>query len=278
MAFPRAANIIRHVAPLSAPTLLLATARQTRPWLRPIADFALKNLSHDGRLAFRYERFGRPRQAYLRLDHLDCDLQSALELACGDCYRLATLPEPDLIVDGGANIGLFSLAATARWPNARIIACEPVATNVEVIRNHLALNNLEGSVDVRAVALSGHRGFAKFYVRGANQGSFDPTLPWSSTVEVPLRSLQEILAEHAYQRLLVKLDIEGSECDVLTEFLRNSKPKNLIVVMELHDIQRTRSIIEKLARDNDLALEFFELSQYTGHCQLSSRYLVGAIE
>ena len=271
MSYPRARQIVRQMSGFSAVKLLLATGRQTRPWMRPSVEFALERWADDGKLFFNYECFGQRRVAFLRMEHLDSDLQSALELAAGDCYRLNTLSEPDLIIDGGANTGLFSLAATARWPGVPIEAFEPVPDNVAVVKSHLALNGLDGQVHVHAAALSGRDGAVDFFVRAANQGSFDPTLPWTSLIKVPQFSLRTFLEGRTFNRVLIKLDIEGAEVDVLGDLFAAGYSKDIVIVMELHDISRNRPFVESLAARHKLDLEFFELGTYTGHCQLSSR-------
>lgn len=268
--FPRARMILRNTSGRSAATLLLAAAQQTRPGVRGISRLVLDGLSRDGYLPYRYKLFGTNRQAFLRLHHLESDLQSALELAVGDCYRLERLGNPDLIVDGGANIGMFSLAASARWPNVPIIACEPVPHNVAAIRRHVALNGLERQVQVREVALADREGTLDFYVREANQGSFDPRLPWQSTIRVPLLPLRKLIEGRPVRRLLVKLDIEGAEVDVLRAFFESDVTEEVSVVMELHETPRNRKLIEELAARHHLRLEFYELGTNTAHCQITS--------
>jgi hypothetical protein len=65
---------------------------------------------------------------------LRSDLQSALELGVDDCYCLGRLKEPEFVVDGGGNTGLFTLAACARWPKASIVVCEPVPANLKILK------------------------------------------------------------------------------------------------------------------------------------------------
>ena len=50
--------------------------------------------------------------------------------------------EPEQIVDGGANIGLFAVVAGAAFPRARLICFEPEMTNFEMLQHNLDLNNI----------------------------------------------------------------------------------------------------------------------------------------
>jgi hypothetical protein len=60
-------------------------------------------------IRYGYTIGDRKLAGFLRWKHIDSDLQTALELAIGDCYRLSKLQRPDFIIDGGANRGLFFL-------------------------------------------------------------------------------------------------------------------------------------------------------------------------
>ena len=54
-------------------------------------------------------RFGRDLKCFIRLD-LGSDLFSMLELGVRDTYFLDRSFHPDLVIDGGGNIGLFTCA------------------------------------------------------------------------------------------------------------------------------------------------------------------------
>lgn len=57
-----------------------------------------------------------------------------------DCYRLRSVVHPiHTVFDIGANVGMFSLAARVRFPEAHIIAVEPQVKNFEVLSNHTKL-------------------------------------------------------------------------------------------------------------------------------------------
>jgi FkbM family methyltransferase len=159
-----------------------------------------------------------------------------MELAVGNLYRLEELPRPDLVIDGGANTGLFTLAAAARWPTARLRVCEPVPHNLAIVDEHLRINSVQA--DLLPVALGAAPGRAKFYCRQANQGSFDPHEPFHSVIEVPVATLSELCDNSTAGATVIKLDIEGAEVAVLSEFLQEPR-RRTAVIGELHQ-QRTR--------------------------------------
>jgi len=211
----------------------MATASHSRPLLAGPCSFLLRRLARSGRLEIEYRNHGESRRIFLRSSQLTSDLQSALELAVGDCYRLGRLPEPQLIIDGGGNTGLFTLAASARWPRACIVVCEPVPDNVKMIQTHLRMNGIEA--EVLPVCLGGAPGRTRFYCREAVAGSISPDRPYHSVIEVEVKTLSEVCRGRGLgeRPSLIKLDIEGAEVDVLEEFLQAPRPQTTIVG-ELH--------------------------------------------
>ena len=145
----------------------------------------------------------------------------------------------DVFIDGGANIGMFTLiAAAAVGRTGRVIACEPVPENVRLLVANLELNRFEW-VDVFKGALAEHSGTGELFSFGAEAGlsSFAPaTHAGTRRLMVDLRSLDEIGSAHLARVRLVKLDIEGAEVKALsgaTELLR-SQPDFLVEVEPEH--------------------------------------------
>jgi FkbM family methyltransferase len=197
-----------------------------------------------------------------------------MELAVGDRYRLSQLREPGFIIDGGANTGLFSLAAAARWPSVPITAFEPVPSNFETIKSHLEVNQSDRLVRVEQVALAGSDGNRSFFLRQANQGSLTADLPSSATVEVSCRGLTQYLPSDPDVLKLIKLDIEGGEVEVLDALFANGGISKTVIVMELHNTPVTRVWIEELATRIGYKIEFYENGPVSAHCQLTSPDLI----
>lgn len=268
--FTRARAIMDALSGLSKVKILLATLASSRPRVRPLAHGLLRLMAPGARISYKYKIGNCDRIGFLRWEHLDSDLQSALELAVGDTYRLEHLPRPDFIIDGGANTGMFSLAAAARWPDVPIVAFEPVPVNLDAIRRHLDANRVGPLVRVEPAALAGADGSSRFYVREANQGSFSALQPGDKPIDVACRALAQYLPSDPQSLKLVKLDIEGAEVEVLDALFSNGGLSRILILMELHNTPVTRPWIEQLARRIGFDLEFFQMGSVTAHCQLSS--------
>ncbi len=121
----------------------------------------------------------------------------------------------DLFVDVGANVGFFS--CLARSMGKETIAVEPLAQNLRFLYANLQANGWT-DVEVHPVGLAAHTGIAPFYGGGT---SASLVRKWSGISEVwkrtiPLSTMDILLGDRfAGQKLMIKVDVEGSEFDVL---------------------------------------------------------------
>jgi FkbM family methyltransferase len=128
------------------------------------------------------------------------------------CFAAHFLQPGDFFVDGGANVGTWSLLA-ALHAGAEVLAIEPAPDTLRVLRANIALNGLEAKVLVAPVALSDHLGDASMSgtgltrsVKSLSQRSMDEPL-------IQLSTLSHLLSEAT--PALVKLDLEGHELPAL---------------------------------------------------------------
>jgi FkbM family methyltransferase len=143
----------------------------------------------------------------------------------------AAIGEPGLILDLGANIGLFGAFAIARWPKSEIVAYEADPANVEVHEQAILANGLGDRWRLVSAAAGAHAGVVVL-AAGRAMGSFvvaagtDPGVP---TIEVPVRDvLPEVCAAD-----LVKMDIEGGEWEILLDPRFIQRPPR-VIVLEYH--------------------------------------------
>jgi len=156
------------------------------------------------------------------------------------CGRL--LAPGDVFVDGGANVGLFTLVAADRvGAKGKVIAFEPGrAVRLHLIEN-VALNRLL-QVEVIPAALSskpGEAAFRVFDIGGAGLNHLAPTDGESGGLEtVALTTLDAALIPHDRERLaLIKLDLEGAEHEALlgaATILRERRPDLLLEIEPSH--------------------------------------------
>jgi FkbM family methyltransferase len=154
----------------------------------------------------------------------------------------------DVFVDGGANIGLFSLPAARRvGPTGRVLAFEPAGRAADALAANAALNGFDWiTVDRRALSdRVGESEFVELDGDGAGFSSFAPGFPGV------LRRVATTTLDAAAAGLdvrLVKLDVEGAEARALrgAEGLLDRSRPDLLVEVEPGHLARQSSAVSDL--------------------------------
>jgi FkbM family methyltransferase len=148
------------------------------------------------------------------------------EFACWDI-------SPKLIVDAGANIGLTSLYFANKHPGARIIAIEPEASNVELLRRNTLS---EPNIKVVAGALWPRKATLSMMDDSAEKWAFSVKEARPGDAGVEALTIPDILADTGAERIdFLKIDIEGAEKDLFTSGWEEWLPRVERIVIELHD-------------------------------------------
>jgi FkbM family methyltransferase len=169
---------------------------------------------------------------------------------------------PDLknpvVLDAGANIGLFTLYLSKEFTSGRFFCIEPGGENYEALLQNLEMNHIP-AVSVNA-GLWSHNTKLKLVQ------DFRDQKDWSLRVEptddlcgIDAFSLDHLLHTNKLQQIdILKIDIEGSEKQIFTqpgaslEFLAKTR----CMVIEIHDEFDCRQDIY-----NILAAENFEITE-----------------
>lgn len=182
------------------------------------------------------------------------------EIFFGRVYNPANLSigENDVVVDIGANNGVFSLYAASTTRN-KVYAFEPTPRNFEVLKRNIAVNGLKhvianssavsdkvGSTRLFLNPLDGQQNLLSDYILPDKiekyKASTDLDYLKPSTdnaeafIDVPTTTLQAIMDSNHIERIdFLKLDCEGAEGPIL-----HSTPKDYLqrigkIAMEFHD-------------------------------------------
>ena len=131
--------------------------------------------------------------------------------------------EPDIIIDGGANIGMFAVQATSEFPNAKVVCYEPDPDNFQVLCRNISLNKLN-NVELHQAGLWSSESVLYYHAQTSETGFLDTKV---SSVQVSC-TLPEI-----EPNCWLKLDIEGAEYEVLPAlFEKGLYPR--WISMEIH--------------------------------------------
>lgn len=147
----------------------------------------------------------------------------------------------DVLVDVGANVGLYSIMAAAR--GARVVAFEPESQNYALLNRNIFLNGMGERVTAYCAALSDRAGFDRLYLSG-----FSAAGSCHSFGEALDHRAQPVAAEFAqgcYATTLdalvaagtvpvpqhVKIDVDGIEHKVLAGAARTLQDRRLRSVL-----------------------------------------------
>ncbi|MFD9816823.1 FkbM family methyltransferase [Streptomyces sp. NPDC059080] len=190
------------------------------------------------------------------------------------------LPDDAVIVDVGANIGMFTLHAARHRPRARVLAVEPVAELAAATAANAALYGLDvtvlacalGAVPGRAEltyypgnsVMSGRyadagedlevlRGYLLTGEGGGAGGQLDRLAAGRMAAErrgCAVRTLTEVAAEAGLDRIdLLKIDVEKAEADVLAGIDETLWARVRQIVLEVHDLDGRLARIVGQLRD-----------------------------
>ena len=166
----------------------------------------------------------------------------------GECYEWETinfirsyLQPGDIVVDVGANVGMFTYAALQRvLPGGQVHAFEPTPWAAQTIHHNVDRNRVGHRVHVYEFAASDKVGTARFTAdldvsNHMEFGNLKSNYPKSDFIEVRIAPLDSLLPEEATLSL-AKIDVEGAGTKVLTGFLRHLENANPpVILIEAHD-------------------------------------------
>lgn len=155
----------------------------------------------------------------VRLDR-HSDFTTFYEVVVEGCYDdlLRRMRPGDVVVDAGANIGLFTLFASVRvGRSGRVLAIEPDPENFSRLGESVRENRL-ANVDLFPFALADSSGDSRFMGGSGNTAHVvdHPTGP--TAVRVTTITLDEVARRAKLRPTVAKVDVEGSEAPVFRGF------------------------------------------------------------
>jgi FkbM family methyltransferase len=261
MLFPNIRRILGICSPMSSLKLILAVGTSSRPKYRGVLLRLLQPFMRDGEFELRYQCYERVNKTTIRSSDMQADCLSTIELCILDTYEVERDFRPDLVIDGGGNIGLFTLRAAAsilpgRKTPVKFVICEPLPKNIVQIRKHLEMNEIDA--ELMPFCLGGTRRSVPFYCRAANESGFDSNVPYDSVIDIPVITLQDAIGSSTAERILIKLDIEGMEMEVLEAYLPTER-RAVYIVGELHHYPINAAILELMFHEHGWTVEMFEV-------------------
>ena len=141
----------------------------------------------------------------------------------------------DVCLDVGANIGYTTLAMCARA--RKVIAVEPDPHNFRILKKNIELNGYTSSTSLEQIGLSDYDGKTIFWLASKpNLNSVSKTRFSTRKIKIAIKTLGTIAQEYNEEINFIKMDIEGSEVEVLGkgyEYFRDTT-HNVKILLEVH--------------------------------------------
>jgi FkbM family methyltransferase len=217
--------------------LLLATF-PSHPRLRHLI-FRLIGWLADGEtvdVLFRDPRAGIVTFSLRRNNAADYNIAS--EFLMGGNYPAPTTFTPKEIIDGGANIGLFSVLAGLSYPKARLICYEPDRSNVAQLRRNLLLNGI--NAEIQPVGLWSKDTNLYYRARESHTGIIS-----EEAIGIPIK----VVCPRVGPMCWMKLDVETAEYEIIPALIKNNSLPRLIS-MEVHHYTKYGINLVSLLRQN----------------------------
>ena len=164
--------------------------------------------------------------------------KSIMRNGCWECTSademVALLNRNGTLIDIGANIGFFSLAAAAS--GATVYAFEASPRNSVLFQESVLRNGFQ-SITLHAVALGAAPGMVRVGASPTNQGGLHH-VEASGGTQVARVTLDSVLAPAANRPVFIKMDVEGAECGVvrgMSTFLRESQIVGVLIEVKSRD-------------------------------------------
>jgi FkbM family methyltransferase len=182
-----------------------------------------------------------------------------------------------VIVDLGANEGFYTLKAREMAPKAKIIAVEPNPSAFRTLKRNVTSNKLRniiimnkaitsriGKISFEIIKGQTSIGGLKVYEKYRKRGKLKKIIVDSITLE-KLCKLNNVKNMD-----LLKMDVEGSELDILKNS-ENILPCIKKVVVEYHEAQKTKKPVIAIMLRNGFRIALIDREKYYGNLYFIKR-------
>lgn len=123
-----------------------------------------------------------------------------------------------VIIDIGANTGLFSLRMKQRYPGSTLYCYEPFLKNFEQLSQNISLSKLE-NIEIFQKGVGGITRTEKLFLNKNNLGGhslFEMEARSHEFVNVDIIGIADLLSNLGQNRIqLIKMDCEGAEYEII---------------------------------------------------------------
>lgn len=160
----------------------------------------------------------------------------------------------DIVLDIGAQIGVFSVFASQLAKNGKVFSFEPVPENFELLKKNIRLNLISNITPINK-AVSNKNGQENIFLSEdtACHSFFTNFSKVHRKIPVETISLNSFIKENKISRIdFLKMDCEGAEYKILFNSPKNVLKKIKKIGMEYHNIddKNNVSILKEFLEEN----------------------------
>ena len=169
-----------------------------------------------------------------------------------------------LVLDIGANSGLFSIFAAKANANSKIFAFDILLESIHIFYDNIYLNKIQDRIKINLLGI-GSKGliktpFDKYSSELPTAFSKNTKLKYKNVIEVNFVTLDSFLMpNHINEKVLIKIDVEGTEIDIFEnshDSLEKIRPTIICEVLTIGSkIDQYDQILKKYNYDKYLICE-----------------------
>jgi FkbM family methyltransferase len=150
------------------------------------------------------------------------------------------LRQDDVFVDVGANVGAYTVLASAAG-GARTYAFEPSAAALHTLRSNVALNHIDDRVSIQPYAIGRAPGSVSISTEGPSaMHHIEPGSRSALSVEMHPAKMSPVemrtVDSYDLRPAIMKIDVEGYEAEVLAGAMETaSRPELVAIITENND-------------------------------------------
>lgn len=175
-------------------------------------------------------------------------------------------PHSDVILDIGANTGIYTLVAQTLNPAAEVHCFEPIPGVVRLLERNIHRNHFPSRI--HPIGLSNYTGEAKIYLAKGTDFAYSVTVnknflqQEADELTIAVKTLSDVIEEERIDRIgLMKIDVESHEAEVLEGMGHYLKAFRPTIFIEVLDEEMGRKLTAIFAGMNYL---YFNINDETG--------------
>ncbi len=173
------------------------------------------------------------------------ELSILFEIFENNVYSIKKTDKKIIILDIGANIGLFAIYCKYLCPNSTIYSFEPNPKAYNNIIKNIKLNKFnEDNIILNNFGLSDKTKDAILYInkRDADATTINPNGFIKKKLDIRLKSFKGFLKDKRIKKIdILKIDIEGGEYELLESLSKSDFKKIKSIQIEIHNLDNKRN-------------------------------------